>query len=66
MSYSELSPYITDSMCNEVEFMGLILILTSTEVTQIHLTKFNSRIDTYKRNHKNDYKNINWQQATTW
>lgn len=49
--------YITDSMCN-AKFMGSALILTLTEVTQIHLTKINSRINAYKRNHMNDYKNV--------
>lgn len=57
---SEFYPYIIDSMCNEVGFMGSTLILTLTEVSHLHLTQINSRIDTYKRNHMNDYKNVIW------
>lgn len=63
---SEFYPYITDSMCNEAEFMGSARIPTLTEVTQIHLTKITSRIDAYKRNHRNDYKNVTWQWEAAW
>lgn len=39
---------VTDSVCNEIEFMDSALILTLTEVTHAHLINVGSRIDTYQ------------------